>query len=700
MTNLFAKSFAQTICLGTLLLLAVALQPVSAQNTTITYQGQLRQSAEPFNGAADLEFRLFDQASGGSQIGATQTRNGWPVVEGLFQVELDFGLAAFTEQVRYLEVRVDGSPLNPRQAIRPAPMALFALGGNEGPPGPAGPEGPAGPQGDPGLEGPVGPVGPIGEPGPTGDAGPAGPQGVAGPVGPAGATGPAGPPGPPGPEGSSPFVRDAVTGAIEYEFDDQVFRFEPDSDMSEGSTPRITLGHMNNSASAPGAVVSGGGSSAGANVASGRWSTVGGGLENTASEYWSTVGGGYRNTASASRSTVGGGGTNKATRGWGTVSGGRSNISSGVASTVTGGEANTASGSGSTVGGGFANCAGGSSSWAGGRRAKVRPGSNSGDAGAGCADVVESGDFGGDEGTFVWADDQNADFVSTGSNQFLVRADGGVGINTNSPRAPLTVQGEDNWNPSIGDGFGDFHVGGETFGLAVGVAEAGAVRLWTTGNGSQQINFVSSANTSTLMLSGNRSGTGRAGVGRTAVINALEVQGNASKTTSGSWLANSDARIKTDVQTIDSALDRLMQVRPVTFRYSDAYLKRHPAIEDIHYYNVIAQEFAEVFPEAVQGSGEYVAGRAETPDNEILQVDVHPALITSIAAVQELAVRLERSEARNAELEARLESENSALNAQLAELRQQQNDELASMRAELALLRDLVAPQVAATGDQ
>jgi hypothetical protein len=61
-----------------------------------------------------------------------------------------------------------------------------------------------------------------------------------------------------------------------------------------------------------------------------------------------------------------------------------------------------------------------------------------------------------------------------------------------------------------------------------------------------------------------------------------------------------------------------------------------------------------VFPEAVKGSGETLPGRQAIPENEILQVDVHPALITSIAAVQELAVRLERAEARNAELEARL----------------------------------------------
>jgi len=42
-----------------------------------------------------------------------------------------------------------------------------------------------------------------------------------------------------------------------------------------------------------------------------------------------------------------------------------------------------------------------------------------------------SGDADGDEGSFVWADQSSdIDFVSTGPDQFMVRAAGGVGINT------------------------------------------------------------------------------------------------------------------------------------------------------------------------------------------------------------------------------------------------------------------------------
>jgi hypothetical protein len=124
---------------------------------------------------------------------------------------------------------------------------------------------------------------------------------------------------------------------------------------------------------------------------------------------------------------------------------------------------------------------------------------------------------------------------------------------------------------------------------------------------------------------------GRLGIGLTPRLNALEVEGDASKSTAGSWLANSDGRIKTEIESITGALDKLSQVRLVDFRYTADYLAAHPGIEDRRYPNVIAQEFQQVFPDDVKGSGETL------PDgSEILQVDTYPLTIYSAAAVQEL----------------------------------------------------------------
>ncbi|MDG1363208.1 MAG: tail fiber domain-containing protein, partial [Akkermansiaceae bacterium] len=125
--------------------------------------------------------------------------------------------------------------------------------------------------------------------------------------------------------------------------------------------------------------------------------------------------------------------------------------------------------------------------------------------------------------------------------------------------------------------------------------------------------------------------TGRVGIGRTPTTNTLEVAGNASKSIAGSWLSNSDRRIKADVKSIAGGLETLDKVRLVDFRYTDDYLAAHPEIDDKRYPNVIAQEFAEVFPDHVKESGEFL------PDGSpILQVDTYPLTIYSAVAVQEL----------------------------------------------------------------
>ena len=145
---------------------------------------------------------------------------------------------------------------------------------------------------------------------------------------------------------------------------------------------------------------------------------------------------------------------------------------------------------------------------------------------------------------------------------------------------------------------------------------------------------------------------GRVGIGRLASKNALEVEGNASKTTAGSWLANSDRRIKKDVREIENALDVLKKVKLVDFEYTEEYLQKHPSVkEGKRYPNVIAQEYAKVFPDWVGGSGEKLKGESE----EVLQVDTYPIMIYSAAAIQELADENRELKERLEKLEALVE---------------------------------------------
>lgn len=159
---------------------------------------------------------------------------------------------------------------------------------------------------------------------------------------------------------------------------------------------------------------------------------MGGGIGNAASGNWSVTAGGQNNAVSGAHGVVNGGSNNSAAGSAGTVAGGLFNTASGGRGIVAGGESGTASGTYGFVAGGFFNCAGGQSSFAGGRRAKVRPGTNSGVAGEGCTGVSASGTAEGDAGSFVWADAQDINYASTGPNQFLVRAAGGVMFNTDA----------------------------------------------------------------------------------------------------------------------------------------------------------------------------------------------------------------------------------------------------------------------------
>jgi hypothetical protein len=45
-----------------------------------------------------------------------------------------------------------------------------------------------------------------------------------------------------------------------------------------------------------------------------------------------------------------------------------------------------------------------------------------------------------DQGSFVWSDSRDKEFSSNGRDQFIVDADGGVGLGTNTPRAKLHAQ--------------------------------------------------------------------------------------------------------------------------------------------------------------------------------------------------------------------------------------------------------------------
>ncbi len=198
------------------------------------------------------------------------------------------------------------------------------------------------------------------------------------------------------------------------------------SNRASGDYAAVHGGLLNNASGDSSTI--GGGS---ANIASGPSATVGGGRYNTASGTHATVAGGNRNTASDIYAFVGGGNTctaaaNEAVVGGGRdnyagfrafVGGGQSDSAIGNYSAVVGGFGNRATGGSSTVAGGGSNLASGDYSFAAGRRAKAVH-----------------------QGSYVWADAQDADYESTMENQLSIRAANGVRIDSDTDSTAARIQ--------------------------------------------------------------------------------------------------------------------------------------------------------------------------------------------------------------------------------------------------------------------
>ncbi|MGA2177030.1 MAG: tail fiber domain-containing protein [Verrucomicrobiota bacterium] len=192
-----------------------------------------------------------------------------------------------------------------------------------------------------------------------------------------------------------------------------------------GGTGNLIMANANEATIPGGSTNVIGSSAAHSTIAGGEFNNVGNSAQDAA------IGGGYLNVVQtgASMSTIAGGNANVIEPGSmdSAVGGGFQNVihSNTLAATIGGGGLNQimAGANYSVIPGGANNVVGGSGSLAAGQNALAMQ-----------------------AGTFVWADSTPGPFGSTASNQFLVRATGGVGIGTTSPAAALHVGSTGSWN--------------------------------------------------------------------------------------------------------------------------------------------------------------------------------------------------------------------------------------------------------------
>ena len=495
------QNLLASLTLALLATLNVELSLLRAQGTTFTYQGRLTENGAPANGTNDLTFTLYSALNGGVTVGLSNVVSDLATTNGLFTVTLDFGVGIFTGADRWLEIGVRPgasagayTSLAPRQPVTAAPYATTAgqlsgalssanLGGTYG--------------NAVTLNNAANSFSGNGSNLTALNAS----QLASGTV-PAAALSNAWRIG--GNGGTTPgvnFLGTTDNQPLELKVNGgRTLRLEPNA----SGAPNVIGGSSNNFAAAGvvGATIGGGGagnvgglaytnrvgasfgtvSGGGQNTiqTNAAFATIGGGTGNTiqTNANYAFIGGGFMNTIGndAFYTTIGGGHLNTTAAGTllATIGGGSANAiwMDSSYSTIGGGSANTIQfrTGDATIGGGlgnrlqdntaYATIAGGyyntvqtlaeSSAIGGGSQntnlpnayCATIPGGQLNSAGS-YAFAAGSRAKATHEGSFVWADSTSADFASTANKQFLIRAGGGVGINTNNPHgAALAVNGD------------------------------------------------------------------------------------------------------------------------------------------------------------------------------------------------------------------------------------------------------------------
>jgi hypothetical protein len=246
-------------------------------------------------------------------------------------------------------------------------------------------------------------------------------------------------------------------------------------------------------------------------------------------------------------------------------------------------------------------------------------------------------------GSFVWSDTSGLHdgffngFQSTSSNQFLIRASGGVGINTNNPQSTLHVngtariQGANNWNVTGSEG--DFRVGNDSFRFKIGVANGGggAGDVWMRAHGGTARVFIKTPG------------------GTAFYSNEAETSGVSLAAGGTAWAVISDRNVKKDFAAVDSAqiLEKLA-VMPITqwhYKWETSDVTPH--------IGPMAQDFKAAF----------------YPGTDDKSITTQEADGVALAAIQGLNQKLEEQRAENAELKKRLERLEQLMNQQVPQRR-------------------------------
>jgi len=406
-------------------------------------------------------------------------------------------------------------------------------------------------------------------------------------------------------------------------------------------------------------------------IASGKWTTIGGGVGNRATGLAATVAGGGNNVASGSGSFVGGGGTNGIAF---------PNVASGSGSSIVGGFDNTASGNQSFIGGGYLNSVtglnasvvGGFTNLASGGQATVLGGRNN--IASGVASIA-SGQYALTQtsdatpvvhnNTFVFSDGSSGNFRSTEANTFSVLATGGMRFLTQATDSSgeATSLGGVTLDTSGNFNFTEF---GQNF------TGTGANKGVGTQSNTVYVRVFNGA----YWYSGGVHAANQGDPGAGGTVLASLTNGGATPAVTGTFraqviTATSDRNAKTDFVPLNAkmVLAKVVQMPISTWSY------KNEAGDGIRHIGPVAQDFKELF-------------NVGYDDKSIATVDADGV---AFAAIKGLHEELQVRDARIVSLEATADLQRIA--------NRMQHDAIEAQRARLVLQQQRIAALEAQTGE-
>jgi hypothetical protein len=128
----------------------------------------------------------------------------------------------------------------------------------------------------------------------------------------------------------------------------------------------------------------------------------------------------------------------------------------------------------------------------------------------------------------------------------------------------------------------------------------------------------------------------------------LVVNGDAAKTSGGSWSTLSDARLKNMLGNYDRGLEDIVRLQPVRFMYKEGNPRQLSSTEK--QIGFVAQDVREVFPEAVN----------EAKDG-YLDFNMHPVNVALVNAIKELKTENDLLKSENNELKSEFRQQQSRI---------------------------------------